>query len=69
MVRFCTIEKLSDKFKKKYNSVFNVDTKLKTMTGEPMRIKLVDNVNIKLLDLDELRGQLVIIPQQPFLFR
>ena len=29
----------------------------------------IDNVNIKLLDLDELRGQLVIIPQQPFLFR
>ena len=29
----------------------------------------IDNVNIKLLDLDELRAQLVIIPQQPFLFR
>ena len=29
----------------------------------------IDNVNIKLLDLEELRGQLVIIPQQPFLFR
>ena len=29
----------------------------------------IDNINIKLLDLDELRGQLVIIPQQPFLFR
>ena len=29
----------------------------------------IDNVNIKLLDLDELRNQLVIIPQQPFLFR
>ena len=29
----------------------------------------IDNVNIKLLDLDELRRHLVIIPQQPFLFR
>ena len=29
----------------------------------------IDNVNIKMLDLDELRNQLVIIPQQPFLFR
>ena len=29
----------------------------------------IDNVNIKLLDLEELRAQLVIIPQQPFLFQ
>merc|ERR1719192_1762444 len=28
----------------------------------------IDNVNIKLLDIEELRAQLVIIPQQPFLF-
>ena len=29
----------------------------------------IDNVNIKLLDIEELRSQLVIIPQQPFLFQ
>ena len=29
----------------------------------------IDNVNIKLLDIEELRAQLVIIPQQPFLFQ
>merc|ERR1719397_666192 len=28
----------------------------------------IDNVNIRMLDIEELRAQLVIIPQQPFLF-
>ena len=29
----------------------------------------IDNVNIRMLDIDELRAQMVIIPQQPFLFK
>lgn len=29
----------------------------------------IDNVNIRTLDLEELREHLVIIPQEPFLFR
>ena len=41
-----------DKLKKKYDSVFNVDTELKTMTGEPMPIELVDNVTIKPLHVN-----------------
>ena len=41
-----------DELKKKYDYVFNVDTELKTMTDEPMRIELVDNVTIKPLHVN-----------------
>ena len=46
------LHELVDKLKKKYDSVFNVDTELKTMTDEPMRIELVDNVTIKPLHVN-----------------
>ena len=41
-----------DKLKKKYNSVFTIDAELKTMTGEPMKIDLVDNMTIKPLHVN-----------------
>ena len=46
------LHELVDELKKKYESVFNVDSELKTMTGEPMRIELVDNVTIKPLHVN-----------------
>ena len=46
------LHELVDELKKMYESVFNVDTELKTMTGEPMRIELVDNVTIKPLHVN-----------------
>ena len=46
------LHELVDKLKKKYESVFNVNTELKTMTSEPMRIELVDNVTIKPLQMN-----------------
>ena len=41
-----------DELKKKYNSVFAIDAELKTMTGEPMKIDLVDNMTIKPLHVN-----------------
>ena len=46
------LHELVDKLKKKYDSVFDVDTEFKTMTSEPMRIELVDNITIKPLHVN-----------------
>ena len=46
------LHELVEELKKKYESVFNADSELKTMTSKPMPMEVVDNVTIKPLHMN-----------------